>query len=163
MNQYLKFLLELILIVFVVLVFYTLTIDLFIFNRFFLELDVLNWLFYLLPIILSSAFLLGAVFVKNRFIKLNLSVLSISYLALSLFMITGVYCEEEKNLSTFYVLIVLLLTFLSVVIYYKKLLPKLANSDKLLIVLSTIIVLIDLYFTLFSYELIYVNVMTFFI
>ncbi len=90
-----------------------------------------------------------------------LAVLSISYLAVSLFMISGVYCEEEKNLGTFHVLIVLFFTFLSIGIHYKKLLPKLANSDKFLIALSTLIVLVDLYFTLFSYDLIYVNMMTF--
>lgn len=158
MNQYLKFIFELILIVSIVLFFYVITIDLFIFNRLFLQFEYLSWLFYLLPIILSSVFLLGAVFIKNRFIKFTLSVLSICYLALSLFMITGVYCEEEQNLSTFYVLIILFLTFLSIGIHYKKLLPKLLNLDKLLIVLSAIIVLVDLYFTLFSYDLISLNI-----
>lgn len=77
-------------------------------------------------------------------------------------MISGVYCEEEKNLSTIHILVVLLLTFLSIGIHYKKLLPEMANSDKVLIGISTLMVIIDLYFTLFSYDLIYVNVMTFF-
>ena len=162
MSQYLKFIFELLLIVFIVLFFYVITIDIFIFNRLFLQFEYLTWLFYLLPIILCLIFLFGAVFIKNRLLMLILSVSSFSYLALSLFMISGVYCEEEKNLSITHVVFVLLLTLLAITINYKKLLPKLSNSDKILITFSTLIVLIDLYFTLISYDLIYVNVMTFF-
>ena len=73
-------------------------------------------------------------------------------------MISGIYCEEEKNLSTIHVSVVLFVTTLVIGLNYKKLLPKLTNSDKLLIGLSTIIVLIELYFTLFSYDLIYLNI-----
>jgi len=161
LNQFLKFILELILIVFIVLFFYVLTIDLFIFNRFFLQFEYLSWLFYLLPILLSSIFLVGAVFFKNYLFKSISTVLSNSYLALSFFMILGVYCEEEKNLETIHILIVILLSLLLGGIYYKKLLPDLPRSYIFLVGLASIIVLVDLYFTFISYDLFYVNLMTF--
>ena len=163
MSQYLKFIFELLLIVFIVLFFYVITIDIFIFNRLFLQFEYLTWLFYLLPIILCLIFLFGAVFIKNRLLMLILSVSSFSYLALSLFMISGVYTAKKKrDLSRNHIIYHLLLTLLAITINYKKLLPKLSNSDKILSTFSSLIVLIDLYFTLISYDLIYVNVMTFF-
>ncbi|SDR66190.1 hypothetical protein SAMN04488552_0254 [Christiangramia echinicola] len=161
MSQYLKFILELILIVFIVLFFYVLTIDLFIFNRAFLEFAYLSWLFYLLPILLSLIFLLGAVFFKNYLFKGILIVLSNSYLALSFFMILGVYCEEEKNLSSIHILIVILISLLLGGIHFKKLLPGLPRHYIFLVGFASIIVLADLYFTLISYDLFYVNLMTF--
>jgi len=76
-------------------------------------------------------------------------------------MILGVYCEEEKNLETIHILIVILLSLLLGGIYYKKLLPDLPQRYIFLVGLASIIVLVDLYFTFISYDLFYVNLMTF--
>jgi len=77
-------------------------------------------------------------------------------------MITGVYCEEDKNLGIAHILIVLLISFVMVGIHYKKLLPSISKSDILLVGLSTLIILSELYFNLFSYDLFYVNLMDYF-
>jgi hypothetical protein len=74
-------------------------------------------------------------------------------------MITGVYCEEEKNLGIAHVLIVLLISIVIVGIQYKKLLPSISKSDKLLVGLSILIILAELYFNLFSYDLFYVKLL----
>lgn len=164
MNRHLKFILELTLIVFIILLIYILSIDLVVFNRFFLRTDYLNWLFYLLPIFLSFLLLVVAVVFKNksRILKLIFLTLSIIYFALSIFMITGVYCEEEKNLELAHILIVLLIAIVMAGIQYKKLLPSISKSDKLLVSLSTLIILAELYFNLFSYDLFYVNLLNYF-
>jgi hypothetical protein len=77
-------------------------------------------------------------------------------------MITGVYCEEEKNLELAHILIVLLIAIVMARIQYKKLLPSISKSDKLLVSLSTLIILAELYFNLFSYDLFYVNLLNYF-
>jgi|GEM_PF-2069887 hypothetical protein len=77
-------------------------------------------------------------------------------------MITGVYCEEEKNLELAHILIVLLIAIVMAGIQYKKLLPSISKSDKLLVSLSTLIILAELYFNLFSYDLFYVNLLNYF-
>jgi len=152
------------LIVFIILFIYISSIDLVVFNKTFLKTDFINSLFYLLPILLSLLFLLVSILVKIkfRFLKLISFTLSNIYLALSLFMITGVYCEEEKNLKSFHILIVLLISLVMIAINYKKLLPYISKSDKLLVGLSTLIILAELYFNLFSYDLFYVNLMNYF-
>ena len=76
-------------------------------------------------------------------------------------MILGVYCEEEKNLGTIHILIVILISLLLGGIHYKKILPNWPSHYIVLVSLATIIVLADLYFTLISYDLFYVNLMTF--
>jgi hypothetical protein len=58
-------------------------------------------------------------------------------------MITGVYCEEEKNLELAHILIVLLIAIVMAGIQYKKLLPSISKSDKLLVSLSTLIILAE--------------------
>lgn len=159
MNKYLQFLLEVILIVSVVIVFYVSTIDHIIFNRDFLQVDNFTWLFYLLPIILSFIFLVAASLTieKIRLLSLVFIVLSNSYLALSIFMVTGIYCEEEKNLNMLHIFFVLLIAFLFLPIYFKKLLPKFSTFDTVLISGTTIFSIAELYFNLFSYDLIYQN------
>jgi hypothetical protein len=77
-------------------------------------------------------------------------------------MITGVYCEEEKNLELAHILIVLLIAIVMAGIQYKKLLPSISKSDKLLVSLSTLIILAELHFNLFSYDLFYVNLLNYF-
>ncbi len=77
-------------------------------------------------------------------------------------MITGVYCEKEKNLGIAHILIVLLISMVIVGIKFKMLLPSISKSDKLLVGLSTLIILAELYFNLFSYDLFYVNLMNYF-
>jgi len=164
LNRYLRFILELVLIVFTILLIYISTIDLFIFNRVFLETEYISWLFYLLPVLLSFLFIAISIFLTKRFRlpKLIFITLSNIYLALSIFMITGVYCEEEKNLGIAHILIVLLISMVIVGIQFKKLLPSISKSDRLLVGLSTLIILAELYFNLFSYDLFYVNLMNYF-
>lgn len=159
MNKYIKLLPEVLLIAFIALCIYVLSIDLIIFNRYFLQITYLNWLFYLLPIVLSFNFLLLAVYFKDqiRLPCLIFIVLSNSYLALSLFMISGIYCEEEKNLNFIHILTVLLFTLLMIGIYYKKFYPGFNKFDLVLVVVTTSIVLAELYFNLFSYDLFYVK------
>ncbi len=74
-------------------------------------------------------------------------------------MITGVYCEEEKNLGVAHILIALLISLVIVGIQIKKLLSSISKSDKLLVGLSIFIVLAELYFNLFSYDLFYVQLL----
>ncbi|GGG46554.1 hypothetical protein GCM10011532_33060 [Christiangramia forsetii] len=74
-------------------------------------------------------------------------------------MITGIYCEEEKNLGLAHILLVLLIAFVMIGIHYKILFPSLSKIDKLLVVLSSLIILAELYFNLFSYDLFYVNLL----
>ncbi|CAL65864.1 membrane protein [Christiangramia forsetii KT0803] len=161
MNRYLKFTLELIFLVFIILLIYILSIDFVVFNRFFLQIEYFDWLFYLLPILLSFLYLIVAVVFKNksRILKLIFLTFSIIYLALSIFMITGIYCEEEKNLGLAHILLVLLIAFVMIGIHYKILFPSLSKIDKLLVVLSSLIILAELYFNLFSYDLFYVNLL----
>ena len=76
-------------------------------------------------------------------------------------MILGIYCEEEKILGSIHILIVILISLLLGGIHFKKLLPDLPRHYIFLVGFASIIVLADLYFTLISYDLFYVNLMTF--
>jgi hypothetical protein len=156
MIKWIRFFLELLLIIFINLVIYISSIDLVIFNRTFLQSDFLNWLFYLLPILVSFLLVIVSIFLVHlRLPKLILMTLSNIYLALSAFMITGVYCEEEKNLRPGHIGIVLLIACLVLVIQYKYLIFSISKSDRFLIGFSTIVILAELYLNLFSYRLFY--------
>lgn len=86
-----------------------------------------------------------------------LLILANCYLALSLYMIAGIYCEEEKNFNWIYKGILLLFGFLILGIYFKKILPKFSKFDLLLLLLASLAVIAELYLNSFSYDLIYRN------
>ncbi len=156
MKIYIKYFLEFLVIVLLALIFYIFTIDLFIFNRFFLQFEYLTWLFYLLPIFLSFLLLIIAMVIKNKFrlLKFILIVLSNIYLFLSLFMITGIYCEDDKNLNLVHIGIVLLISALIFTLQFKNVFRTIPKWDMALVGLSTLAVLIDLFITFFIFNLI---------
>ena len=159
MKIFREYFLEFWIIVLSALIFYIFTIDLFIFNQFFLQTDYLTWLFYLLPIFLSLLLLSIALLIKNksRLIKFILIILSNIYLFLSLFMVTGIYCENEKNLSSVHIGIVLLISALIFGLQFKNVFRTFPKWDIALVSLSTFVVLIDLFVTLLIFNLIYSN------
>ncbi|MGY5847136.1 hypothetical protein ACW6QP_06920 [Salegentibacter sp. HM20] len=159
MKFFIKFFLELLLLAALALIFYIAAIDFVIFNRYFYEREYLSWLFYLFPICLALAIILVAVWLpaKLRLVSLLLIILANCYLALSLFMITGIYCEEEKNFNWIYKGILLILGLIIFGIYYKKILPKFSKFDLLLIFLASLAVIAELYLNSFSFDLIYRN------
>lgn len=154
---YLRFLISYIIVVVLSLLIYLLSLDLIVYNYDFLETSYFRWLFYLLPIITSFLLTVAVVFMKKQYNILSavLLTLAVVYFVLSFFMITGIYCESIKNLNTYHIIVTIGISLLIIFLFIKNILPTITLYNRILIILSAITVLLDLYFFLFGYYLIY--------
>lgn len=153
----LKFILYFIIVVFVSLFTYLILLDIVVYNYYFLETKFFKWLFYLLPILTSFLLIIITLFLKkdHQLIQSILITLFFIYFCMSIFMAIGEYSEAIKNLNGNHILVVIFLSILNSIIFIKKILPKISLSHKILIGVSSLVVLIDFYFFHISYHLIY--------
>lgn len=134
------------------------TYDLIIFNKFFLNYNETKHFFYLAPI-LTGLFLTFTqkIFIHktNSFFKILLSTLINMYIIVSLLFLVANYCDADKNLTATNKLILIIFLVIAILFNLKILYQKFNKEDLILLIITTIIVISELYFILFTYNLFY--------
>ena len=127
---------------------YLFILDFVVFNETFQKSYYSIPLFYLSPIIVAFLLMFLLALDKRRmsFFKSIFLTLSFVYCFLSIFMITGTYCQDFKNLTFLYKCILLTILSFNLILYFKYIHPSLNLTYKIIIMLSTIIITIDLIF-----------------
>ncbi len=158
MKKYVFAIAQILVIISIVTLTYWITQKYIVFNNSFLEVTILSPLFYLFPLMisLSISLLLAHKFTSIPKLIQRLSITFVNtYLFLSVFMGTSKYCEDEKNMTLAYLIILWVLFLSTIYILIKYILPKLKLKDIIIIGVSTLLAYADFYFFFISLDLLY--------
>lgn len=77
------------------------------------------------------------------------------YIIVSLLFLVANYCDADKNLTATNKLILIIFLVIAILFNLKILYQKFNKEDLILLIITTIIVISELYFPLFTYNLFY--------